>query len=142
MNITKLTIIVIIMITIAACASSKKGVSSAVTPTPAASVNHSTSSGNYLFVKPADGIHSPGNEELAAIQVQYKEITIDQLKEGHAIYTGITCIRCHEAKSIYTMETAQWKNILDDMAIKANISDFQKDAVYKYVLAIKATQPK
>jgi hypothetical protein len=31
---------------------------------------------------------------------------------------------------------------VDEMAIKAKISNEQKDAVYKYVMAIKATQPK
>ncbi len=66
----------------------------------------------------------------------------EKLKQGHAIYTAGACIKCHEAMSIYHFGETRWKDIIDDMAQKALIGDEQKDAVYKYVLAIKATQPK
>jgi hypothetical protein len=141
MNVPKLIIIAIITLTIAACSASKKSASSGPS-TPVPSTTQTTPSSNYLLVKPEDGIHAPGNEELTAIRVQYNDSSLERLKEGHAIYIGATCVRCHEAKSIYALETAKWKGVLEDMAQKANISDIQKDAVYKYVLAIKATQPK
>jgi mono/diheme cytochrome c family protein len=67
---------------------------------------------------------------------------LEKLKEGHAIYTAGACINCHGAKNIYEFPEAQWKDILDDMAQRANISVDQKDAVYKYVLAIKAAVTK
>jgi len=87
-------------------------------------------------------MNAPGNEELTAIQVQYKDVTLEKLNEGHAIYTQGACINCHGAKNIYWFGEAQWKEIIEDMAQRSNISDVQKDAVCKYVLAIKATQPK
>jgi hypothetical protein len=139
-NINAKTItIALIIITITACSSSKKGLSS--TAASASIANPTVPPSKYLFIK-TDGIRVPGNEELIALQVQYKDITLDQLKEGHAIYTAFACTRCHDAKSIYALETAKWKGILEDMAQKANISDAEKDAIYKYVLSIKATQPK
>ena len=67
---------------------------------------------------------------------------MDKLKEGHTLYTAGACINCHNAKNIYRYNEEQWKGIIDNMAIKAHINDTQKDAVYKYVLAIKATQNK
>lgn len=121
MKATKITLIAIAILIIGACGSSKKIATTTTT-------------------KPADGIYAPGSEELTAIQAQYKDVTLEQLQEGHTIYTTGACIKCHGAKNIYKREEAKWKDIIEDMAKKAKISDVQKDAVYKYVLAIKATQ--
>ena len=140
MKITKPLLLVIPAVIIAACSPLKKSAASTAsaapvsTPTPA--------SDDYLFTKHADGIYAPGDAELIALQAQYKDLTLEKLKDGHFIYTQGACVNCHNAKNIYELEEANWKNILEDMAQKANISDAQKDAVYKYVLSIKATQPK
>jgi hypothetical protein len=138
MNITQITILAGILLTIAACSASKKSVTS--TAPAVSTVTKTAPAKNYLYIK-ADGIQVPGDKELTAIQGKYKDITLEQLKEGHSLYTGNTCIRCHAAKNIYELEEAKWKDTMDDMAQKADISDAQKDAVYKYVLAMKATQP-
>ena len=87
------------------------------------------------------GIYPPRNEELSAIQKQYADATIETLKAGHVLYTVGACTECHGPQSIYKYSESQWKTIMDDMALKAQISAVEKDAVYKYVLAIKATQP-
>ncbi len=139
MKTTKIILIVIPAILIAACSSSKKSSRSTSSSTPASTT---TTKNNFLVVKPAEGIPAPGNEELIALQAQYKDLTLEKLKEGHAIYTEGACIGCHAAVNIYQLEEAQWKGVVEDMAQKAYLSDVQKDAVYKYVLAIKATQPK
>ncbi len=86
------------------------------------------------------GIFEPGMDELTAIQVKHKDATLDQLKEGYLLYTQGACISCHEAKNIYNREEWRWEGIIDNMAAMAKLSAMQKDAVYKYVLAIKATQ--
>jgi uncharacterized alpha/beta hydrolase family protein len=144
MNKIKITLIVSSAIIIAACSSTKKSATSTSTSSsvPSATNSTNTSTSPFVFVKPADGINAPGNEELTAIQTQYKEVTLAQLKEGHEIYSEGACTRCHNAKNIYQMEISEWKSTLEDMAQKAYLSDVQKDAVYKYVLAMKATQPK
>jgi hypothetical protein len=92
--------------------------------------------------KSSDGVHAPGNEELTAIQNQYKDVTIDKLNEGHILYTKGACVNCHNAKNIYRRNESSWKEIIEDMGKRANLNESQKDAVYKYVLAIKAAQPK
>ncbi len=84
----------------------------------------------------------PGDEELAAIRLRYDEMTMEKLKQGHTIYTQGACVNCHGAVNIYNYGEERWKTIVDDMAKRAMISAAEKDAVYKYVLAIKATQPK
>ncbi|HXC06639.1 MAG TPA: hypothetical protein VNZ86_17905 [Bacteroidia bacterium] len=98
--------------------------------------------GSVLLTPSENGVSIPGNAELKAIQLHYKEATMDQLKEGYRIYTEDACVSCHEPKNIYDYELGEWKDIMDEMARKAKISDQQKEVVYKYVLAIKATQYK
>ena len=127
---------------VAACSSTKKAARASVTPAPAPTTARTTSSNTYFFSKPADGVHDPGNEDLAAIQLQYKDVTLAELKEGHALYTRGSCISCHHAKNIYELQEASIKDIIEDLAKKARMPDNEKDAVYKYVLAMKATQPK
>lgn len=92
--------------------------------------------------RPRNGVYAPGAEELAAIQIQYKDVTLNKLTEGHAIYTRGPCIKCHGVQNIYKRAEREWKDIIELMAVRAKISDEEKDAVYKYVLAIKATQNK
>lgn len=134
---SNLAILVISTIVIAvACHSNKKVTSSTVTTTNITTTNAS------VAAKPTNGIYAPGTEELTAIQAQHPNVTLDKLREGYAIYAQGPCIQCHEAKNIYKRDVMQWKFIMDDMALKAKLTDAQKDAVYKYVLAIKATQTK
>jgi len=143
MKTTKLALIVIATIPVViACGTSKKGASTtaASTNTTTITTTNTTKPENFVMAKPATGIFPPGDKELTAIQVQYKDVTIDILNEGHTLYTKGACVDCHKAISIYSLPIAQWKNICDDMAQRARITESQKDAVYKYVLAIKATQ--
>ena len=141
MNTIKITLIIISAIIITACSSHKKSTTTASLTSSPTSTN-TIATGPFLITKPTNGVYSPENEELTAIQLQYKDVTLERLKEGYSIYAEGACINCHRAKNIYVHGESQWKNIIDDMALKANISDSQKDAVYKYVLAIKGTQPK
>ena len=139
MKTTKLLVITTAVIIFAACHAAKKSTASTVASSvPVA--NEPIPS--FPAPKDANGIYPPGKPELTAMQVTYKEVTLNTLMEGYSIYTEGACINCHGDKSIYPYSEVQWKDIVDDMAVKAGISDAQKNAVYKYVLAIKATQPK
>lgn len=116
-----------------ACHTSKK-TGSAPAPTPAVSDT------KPLVSRPANGIYPPGQEELAAIQARFRDASLDQLKKGHMIYSLGACIQCHKAMNIYQRSEAQWAGILEDMAQRAGITAEQKDAVYKYILAVKAVK--
>ena len=135
----KKTLIILTILSSAACTSTKKSSSAAST---SAVVNTGvTPEASVTVTKSKDGIYAPGEEELTAIQVTYKDVSLAQLQEGYALYTKGACINCHDAKNIYRYNETSWKGIIDDMAAKAKITDPEKDAVYKYVLAIKAKQP-
>lgn len=81
----------------------------------------------------------PTNVQLKAIQVKYPDVTMQNLTNGHDIYTGV-CTNCHGMKNIYKRSEESWKHEIDIMAPKANISDTQKDELFKYILSMKATQ--
>jgi len=145
----KITLITITTVIIAACSSYKKTSASTASSVPvstttvsSAPASTTTVTNDLLPAKPADGIYAPGNEELMAIQAQYKDVTLNKLKEGYALYAQSACVSCHSPLNIYTIPDAKCKGIIGDMAQRARISDEQRDAVYKYVLAIKAAQPK
>lgn len=89
-----------------------------------------------------DGIYDPEIKELNAIKLTYPTVELANLKEGYILYAYGPCINCHKAKNIYQFDEVKWKSIIDEMAVAAKISDSQKDAVYKYILSIKATQNK
>lgn len=124
---------------IAACSTNKKATTTNTSTTQA-------SQPNYVLLgneKPAEKPNTPpGNNELDAIQAEYKDATIEKLTEGYTIYTAGACINCHLPVNISEINTDAWKNILNDMAQRATISDLQKDAVNKYVLSVKAAQKK
>lgn len=145
MKVYKAFTIILAALAVAACTSHKKTSTSAATASTktTSSTNSATvSSGPILLSKSADGVYDPGNSELAAIQEQNKLVTLQTLKDGYELYTKTSCVQCHNSKSIYERPTERWKDIIDNMAIKAKISEAQKDAVYNYVLSIKATQIK
>ena len=138
MKAIKIPIIIISLIIVGACSTSKKATTSTSSATPPP--NSSAANISFSVFKPEDTKYQPGMQELAAIQAQYKDVTMDLLNEGHTIYTKGECINCHGAKDIFRIEVANWPHILDNMAKRAKISDAQKDAVNKFFLAIKATQ--
>ena len=149
MKTTTKVLVIISILLVTACNAFKKGKKTAPTapvsvtepavtvPTPSA-----VAVTPFLAPKSPDGIYPPEAGELNAILPQYKEVTLARLKEGYSIYTQGACVNCHNPRNICQFNEGSWKGIIDDMAQKAMLPPAQKDAVYKYVLAIKATQPK
>ena len=82
----------------------------------------------------------PGEAEVKAITSRFPDVTGATLKEGHRIYTG-PCVKCHtEPKmKLYTRTEESWQREIDHMAPKAGITDVEKDALWKYVLAMRAS---
>lgn len=118
-----------------ACGSSQSNVAATSPPPPPPAPT-------VAVEKPDNGVHEPTQKEYLAIQEKYINVSLDQLKEGYKIYSQGACINCHEAKNIYKRSDEKWGHIIDDMAEKARLSDSEKDAVTKYVFAIKAGQSK
>jgi len=141
MRALKKTIVASLTLTIAACSVFKKNKTTPTTP-PSTTLDATSSIPNPEPVKKSkNGIIAPGNEELTAIQATYKEVTMQTLTNGYSIYTG-ACTNCHDAMNIHSRTTQQWEHIIAEMAPKAKLTETQKDALYKYILAIKATQQK
>ena len=135
MKLSNISSIAIAAVVIVACGPSKKSTGSAASTAPA------TATAPAVSAKPSTGIFAPGNEELIAIQARYKDVTMQTLNDGHALYIG-KCTGCHAAQSIYSRPEEKWPSIITEMAQKTKLTEAEKDAVFKYVLAIKATQGK
>lgn len=138
MQTPKFTFIALTVMILMACNSHKK---TTTTSAPAATNNPPATNYTMKYSKPSYDI-VPGDAELAAIKVDFADVSMTKLKEGYEIYAQGACVGCHKAKNIYPKSVSDWKVIIDDMAPRAQITEEQKDAVYKYVLSIKATQPK
>jgi mono/diheme cytochrome c family protein len=126
MTILKISSVALTALIIVACNSSKK----TTTSTTSSVATTSTLTPNII----------PGDAELIAIKVKYPETTLTQLTEGHSIYTG-ACTNCHGQKNIFKRSEASWLHEIDDMSPKAKLTDDQKNALTKYILAMKATAP-
>jgi hypothetical protein len=78
----------------------------------------------------------PGDAALKAMQTKHAGVTAEILKEGYAVYTG-PCTNCHKPKNLYKQTDAEWQDDINRMAGRAKISDAQKDALSKYVMAMR-----
>lgn len=84
---------------------------------------------------PAESLE-PGDAALKAIQVKDAGVTAETLKEGYAVYTG-PCTNCHGKKNLYKQTDSEWQDDINRMAGRAKITDAQKDALSKYVMAMR-----
>ena len=96
-------------------------------------------SGNLGFAppKPAVKLYPPNEAALTVIQKSNSNASMELLKQGFKLYTKGACINCHEARDINNFNNSQWGHIIDDMAIKANITSEEKNAVLNYIVSVK-----
>lgn len=146
---TKLALFTFFALVIVACHTSKKSTTStaSTTKTPAtetvatATTAEAPSPVVVRSRKVFDGVYEPGEEEVTAVQPQYKDVTLVKLKEGYTLYAKSACVSCHGPVNIYNYPNEKWPFILNDMCYRAKLTASQTDAVYKYVYAIKAADP-
>jgi hypothetical protein len=139
--------VLLVFLGMAACTSSQK---TATAPTPSTPVNPPAEGGSVsdpwgnsnamASTELPKGVFAPSMADLAAIQPHFKDVSMEQLNEGFNLYTTGACINCHNAKNISRHSVSEWKPIMDDMAEKAQLNPSQKEAVYRYVIGIKATE--
>ena len=96
-------------------------------------------SGNLGFAapKPAVKLYPPNEAALTIIQKSNSNASMELLNQGYKLYTAGACIQCHEARDINDFNNLQWGHIIDDMAIKANITTEEKNAVLNYIVSVK-----
>lgn len=89
--------------------------------------------------KAVEATLSPGDAEVKAILPRFSDVTLQTLNDGYAVYTG-PCTNCHGQKKIFSRSEESWQKSIDRMAPKAHLTDQQKDALWKYILAMKASR--
>jgi|SRR6185437_3183352 len=80
--------------------------------------------------------NEPTEVQLTAGKAKFPDMTMDVLKKGHSIYYG-ACTNCHGAKNVNNYTEQEFLGILDKMAPKAKLTAEEKDAVWKYAIAVK-----
>lgn len=148
--------IMLVCLVLMACNSSKKAKS---TTSPATSnLSNTTVTSNTVQTEVAPNMvgpalpfyrmgvtYTPSDENLNALHTKYPslaDVSLDKLKEGHLIYTSGACIKCHVVKDIYMYDEVRWAGLIGDMSMRAHLNEIEKDALVKYIMAIKASQVK
>jgi len=76
-----------------------------------------------------------GNErELILAQKRWAGTTAGELLEGKSIFYG-KCTRCHPAKKISGRTEERWIGIIEDMAVRVKLSEYEKLKLTKYILS-------
>lgn len=130
------------VIIIAACHTTKKTSTTTETTTAVATTPTTTTTAEPMKTSFSNfsGSAAPGEQQVNAIQMRNPGTTLEQLTKGHSIYTG-ECSGCHRVFSVYDYTAESWPAIIDRMARKAGITEVQKDALSRYIFAMKTTQP-
>lgn len=76
------------------------------------------------------------NKDLAYAQNRWPGTTADMLKNGESLYYT-KCNRCHGLNEPTDFSEQRWNHVMDEMAPKANLTDAQRDEVFKYLIARK-----
>jgi hypothetical protein len=66
---------------------------------------------------------------------------MDDLKKGHDIFYG-ACTNCHGAKDVTGFDEERLRKTIDAMAPKAKLSETEKEAVWRYALAVNLAAKK
>ena len=83
----------------------------------------------------------PTDAQLTALKTKMPAATMDDLKKGHGVFYG-ACTNCHGAKDVTGYTETDLKKVIDGMSQKASLSDTDKDAVWKYALALNLSAKK
>ena len=141
-KILRLSALVLILLTYA-CTVKKPVQEIAQTPTKKEVIEQINSNNNFSgnlgfpLPKPAVKLYPPNETALTIIQKSNSNASMELLNQGYKLYTAGACIHCHEARDINDFNNLQWGHIIDDMAIKANITTEEKNAVLNYIVSVK-----
>jgi trimethylamine-N-oxide reductase (cytochrome c) len=83
----------------------------------------------------------PTDAQLAAVTAKIPEATMADLKKGHQIFYG-ACTNCHAPKDVSGYSAGDLKAIIGTMASKAELSEQDKEAVWRYALGVNLSAKK
>jgi hypothetical protein len=99
--------------------------------------------GFMLSCKPKKEIASsnagPTDKQFAAAKTRFPDVTMDQLKKGQNVY-NTACTKCHGAKDVTPYDEQKLSAIMDNMAEKAQLTADEKNAVWRYAIAVRSAK--
>lgn len=94
---------------------------------------------NFTFYQcsaPGFVLSSPKDNELAAAQKRWPDVTKESFTQGYTIYTT-KCTKCHGDKGIPGKSEADWGKYIGYMAPKANLTAAETETLTRYVYTIR-----
>lgn len=83
-------------------------------------------------------LSAPADADLEAAKKLYPNISLEDLKKGHEVYTT-KCNRCHGLKNPTNYSSEQWTKIIGSMAPKAKLDENQKAMLTQYLMYARTT---
>jgi cytochrome c2 len=83
----------------------------------------------------------PTDAQLTALKTKMPAATMDDLKKGRSVFYG-ACTNCHGVKDVTGYTEGDLQKVIAGMSEKASLSDADKDAVWKYALALNLSAKK
>ena len=81
----------------------------------------------------------PAGPQIAAAEKRWPGTTATDLQTGNSIYTT-KCTRCHGNFEVTQFSERKWLHEIDDMSVKANLSQDEKDKLTRYILSLRDTR--
>lgn len=78
--------------------------------------------------------------QLTAVKARFPDATKEELQKGYAIYSG-PCTRCHGTKDVTAYTEPKLLEVVDVMSKKARITAEDKQALIRFAVGVRATNP-
>jgi hypothetical protein len=78
--------------------------------------------------------------QLTAVKARFPDATKEELEKGHSVYTG-ACTKCHGTKDVTVYTEPRLLEIVDVMAKKSKLTPEDKQALIRFAVGVRATNP-
>lgn len=94
-----------------------------------------------LLVKCGSLPKAPGEPDFAIAQKRWSGVKMEDLTQGHLIYTT-KCNKCHGLKKVDAYDEATWGKLIDAMAPEAKLTTDETEKLRKYIYAAREAATK
>ncbi|MEO6884487.1 MAG: cytochrome c [Bacteroidia bacterium] len=100
-------------------------------------VLHACTTTKKIVKENTNSADAPTADDLQRGQIQYSDLTSDDLQQGYHTYTA-KCGECHKLKIPNKFTVDQWNDIFPKMAKKAKLSDQEYKETQRYVMIMQS----
>lgn len=98
-------------------------------------------SGAFALAQCSSLPKAPTEVEFAVSQKKWTDVKMEDLTNGHSIYTT-RCNTCHGLKKIGDYDETTWGKLIDAMAPKAKLTTEETEKLRKYIYSARESGTK